>query len=109
MKEDKYDKYKLDLIHTSKLIDIFNDLRSDMKCVKDNPNYQEYLNEEIKFLDGWCDVIICAINRHDLLLDRLIRLETKLTRWLALLESDGINSKNMVATDIQKLLEEIDK
>jgi len=33
----------------------------------------------------------------------------KLNRWLELLETDGIDSKNMVATDIQQLLEEIDK
>lgn len=31
----------------------------------------------------------------------------KLNRWLALLETDGIDSKNMVATDIQQLLKEI--
>lgn len=37
------------------------------------------------------------------------KLKSKLNRWLELLESDGINSKNMVATDIQQLLEEIDK
>ena len=42
-------------------------------------------------------------------LKRLAKLETKLTRWLELLQADGINSKNMVATDIQQLLEEIDK
>lgn len=36
-------------------------------------------------------------------------IPSKLERWLELLESDGINSKNMVATDIQQLLEEIDK
>ncbi len=34
-------------------------------------------------------------------------LKEKLQRWLELLETDGIDSKNMVATDIQKLLEEI--
>ena len=37
------------------------------------------------------------------------RFEYSLERWLELLESDGINSKNMVATDIQQLLEEIGK
>ena len=37
------------------------------------------------------------------------KLKSNLARWLELLESDGINSKNMVATDIQQLLEEIDK
>ena len=36
-------------------------------------------------------------------------IKSNLERWLALLESDGINSKNMVATDIQQLLEEIDR
>ena len=37
------------------------------------------------------------------------RFENSLERWLELLETDGIDSKNMVATDIQKLLEEIGK
>ena len=36
-------------------------------------------------------------------------LKETLNRWLALLEADGINSKNMVATDIQHILEEIGK
>ena len=36
-------------------------------------------------------------------------IKETLARWLALLESDGINSKNMVATDIQHILEEIGK
>lgn len=31
----------------------------------------------------------------------------KLNRWLDLLETECIDSKNMVATDIQKILEEI--
>ena len=35
------------------------------------------------------------------------RFENSLERWLALLETDGIDSKNMVANDIQRLLEEI--
>ena len=34
-------------------------------------------------------------------------IKSNLSRWLELLETDGIDSKNMVATDIQKLLEEI--
>lgn len=34
-------------------------------------------------------------------------IKDNLTRWLELLETDGIDSKNMVATDIQKILEEI--
>ena len=39
---------------------------------------------------------------------RVVReIPTKLERWLELLETDGIDSKNMVATDIQRLLEEI--
>ena len=37
------------------------------------------------------------------------KLKSNLARWLELLQADGINSKNMVATDIQQLLEEIDK
>ena len=37
------------------------------------------------------------------------RFEGSLERWLELLETDGIDSKNMVATDIQQLLEEIGK
>ena len=37
------------------------------------------------------------------------RFEGSLERWLELLETDGIDSKNMVATDIQRLLEEIGK
>ena len=34
-------------------------------------------------------------------------IKRTLERWLALLETDGIDSKSMVATDIQRLLEEI--
>lgn len=37
------------------------------------------------------------------------KLKSNLNRWLALLETDGIDSKNMVATDIQHILEEINK
>ena len=40
---------------------------------------------------------------------QLKKLEDSLERWLELLETDGIDSKNMVATDIQQLLEEIGK
>lgn len=36
-------------------------------------------------------------------------MKRNLQRWLELLETDGIDSKNMVATDIQHILEEIDK
>lgn len=36
-------------------------------------------------------------------------IKPKLERWLELLSTDGIDSKNMVATDIQRLLEEIGK
>lgn len=34
-------------------------------------------------------------------------IKHKLERWLELLETDGIDSKNMVATDIQHILEKI--
>ena len=34
-------------------------------------------------------------------------IKETLARWLALLETDGIDSKNMVATDIQHILEEV--
>ena len=34
-------------------------------------------------------------------------IPSKLERWLELLESDGINSKNMVMNDIQYLLKEL--
>lgn len=34
-------------------------------------------------------------------------IKPKLQRWLELLETDGINSKSMVANDIQYLLEEM--
>ena len=37
------------------------------------------------------------------------RFENSLERWLELLETDGIDSKNMVANDIQHILEEIKK
>ena len=41
---------------------------------------------------------------------RVVReIPTKLERWLELLETDGIDSKNMVVTDIQKILEEMNK
>lgn len=36
-------------------------------------------------------------------------IKPKLERWLELLSTDGIDSKNMVATDIQQLLKEIGK
>lgn len=36
-------------------------------------------------------------------------LKETLSRWLELLETDGIDSKNMVANDIQHILEEIKK
>lgn len=75
MKNNKNNIYKLELINKSKLIEIFNDLKSDMEIVKNNPNYQEYLNEELEFLNGWCDVIICAINRHDSLVEKLEQQE----------------------------------
>jgi hypothetical protein len=43
----------------------------------------------------------------DLVLQLKNQVEEKLQRWLELLETDGIDSKNMVAVDIQRLLEEI--
>ena len=49
-----------------------------------------------------CDIIEKELKFAD-------TMKHKLERWLELLESDGINSKNMVATDIQQLLEEIEK
>ena len=36
-------------------------------------------------------------------------IPTKLERWLELLRTDGINSKTMVANDIQYILKEIKK
>ena len=36
-------------------------------------------------------------------------IENKLERWLELLKTDGINSKCMVANDIQHILEEMKK
>ena len=36
-------------------------------------------------------------------------IKDNLSRWLELLETDGIDSKNMVANDIQHILEEIEK
>ena len=37
------------------------------------------------------------------------KLKSKLSRWLELLETDGIDSKNMVACDIQAILKEVNK
>ena len=45
----------------------------------------------------------------DLVWELKNQVKEKLQRWLELLETDGIDSKNMVAVDIQKLLEEIGK
>ena len=46
-------------------------------------------------------------------LEQLGKLEDtmihKLERWLELLKTDGINSKTMVANDIQHILEEMKK
>jgi hypothetical protein len=36
-------------------------------------------------------------------------IKDTLSRWLDLLETECIDSKNMVATDIQKILEELNK
>ena len=52
---------------------------------------------------------IKSIDELEEILKENNKLKSNLTRWLALLETDGIDSKNMVATDIQQLLEEIDK
>ena len=44
---------------------------------------------------------------YDTVEGMLNRFEHSLERWKELLETDGIDSKNMVATDIQQLLKEI--
>lgn len=103
MKVDKYDKYKLELIQESKLIEIFNDLKSDMKHVKDNPNYQEMLDEELKFLNGWCDVIICAINRHDLLLEQLKKYDCLMEKY----EINSIEELEEILKDYDDMAKDI--
>lgn len=44
---------------------------------------------------------------YDTLDTILGNIELKLERWLELLETDGINSKSMVANDIQQVLKEL--
>lgn len=66
-----------------------------------------FLNASItKKQDEWIKAEIETIV-YDMLEEQEKENKRTLERWLALLETDGIDSKNMVATDIQKLLEEL--
>lgn len=67
-----------------------------------------FLNVAIKEKDEWIKTEIETIV-YDMLEEQEKENKRTLERWLELLETDGIDSKNMVATDIQQLLEEIGK
>lgn len=66
-----------------------------------NKGYQKYRSMigEKRFYEPHTMVILKAENE---------KLKNQLKRWLDLLESDGCNSKCMVANDIERLLEELD-
>ena len=66
-----------------------------------------FLNATIeKEDDEWIKVEIKTIV-YDLLEEQEKEIKRTLERWLDLLETDGINSKSMVANDIQAILKEI--
>ena len=60
--------------------------------------YREMIGEK-KFYEPHTMVILKAENE---------KMKTQIKRWAKLLESDGCNSKCMVANDIERLLEELD-
>lgn len=66
-----------------------------------------FLNAVIeKENDKWIQAEIETIV-YDVLEEQEKEYKRNLERWLALLETECIDSKNMVATDIQKILEEL--
>lgn len=69
----------------------------------------EYFEEmkECNQLDYGEEEIKCKAIENELIFADFMK--RNLQRWLELLETDGIDSKNMVATDIQYLLKEIEK
>ena len=71
---------------------------------------QEFINKLGKIEDLMEKYEINSIEQlEEILKENNARFIKKCERWFVLLETDGIDSKNMVATDIQKLLEEIKK
>lgn len=82
-----------------------------LKIAVDNYNskLREYFDNE-KFPETIEDIQELTLLKQAIIKEsrRVVReIPTKLERWLELLETDGIDSKNMVANDIQRLLEEI--
>ena len=63
--------------------------------------------KEEKQLDYGDEYIKCLAIENELIFADFMK--RNLQRWLELLETDGCDSKNMVATDIQHILEEIEK
>ena len=81
------------ILNANDMIDIYN----QPQAIKNPANERQLKKYEDEF--DYYETIESMLNRF----------EGSLERWLALLETDGIDSKNMVATDIQRLLEEIGK
>ena len=81
------------ILNANDMIDIYN----QPQAIKNPANERQLKKYEDEF--DYYETIESMFNRF----------EGSLERWLELLETDGIDSKNMVATDIQRLLEEIGK
>lgn len=76
-----------------------------LKAKSNNPMLNEFLRVSIK--DEWIQVEIQVIVQ-DMLKEKDEAYKKKLNRWYELLKTDGINSKLMVANDIQALLKELE-
>ena len=72
-------------------------------------SYDSCINKLGQLEDLFEKYEINTIEQLEEILKENQKLKSNLTRWLELLETDGIDSKNMVATDIQHILEEINK
>jgi len=78
-----------------------NKAQEQLEFFKSNEFYDE-IGQHYGFIKQRCEVIETELKNYE-------KVKRKLNRWLELLHTDGINSKCMVANDIQALLEEIEK
>lgn len=86
-------------------LDFYEEIEKIVNTKSNSPALNAFLKTAIK--DEWIRVEIQVIVQ-DMLKEKDEAYKKKLNRWYELLKTDGINSKLMVANDIQNIIKEIE-
>lgn len=86
-------------------VEFYSTIEKILKAKSNSPMLNAFLEVAIK--EEWIRVEIQVIV-IDILKKNNARFLKKCERWLELLKTDGINSKLMVANDIQKIIKELE-